>query len=98
MPTKAELLKQAKKEGVTVSSSATKAEIEAALAGSTDTAATDAGSTGGPRSTARLAQGEQQVTGDEGKGPEPHEVNDMLASDRMQALLDDHRKMGSRPG
>lgn len=30
------------------------------------------------------------------KAPEPHEVNDMLASDRMQALLADHRRMGTR--
>ena len=30
------------------------------------------------------------------KAPEPHEVNDMLASDRMKALLEDHRRMGSR--
>ena len=28
---------------------------------------------------------------------EPHEINSSLSSDRMQALLDDHRKMGSRP-
>jgi hypothetical protein len=28
---------------------------------------------------------------------EPHEVNSSLSSDRMQALLEDHRKMGSRP-
>ena len=30
------------------------------------------------------------------KGPEPHEINSSLASDRMKALLEDHRKMGSR--
>lgn len=28
---------------------------------------------------------------------EPHEINDSLASDRMKALLEDHRKMGVRP-
>jgi hypothetical protein len=31
------------------------------------------------------------------KPPEPHEINSSLASDRMKALLEDHRKMGSRP-
>ena len=97
MPTKAELLKQAKAEGVDVPKSATKAEIEAALAGDTGTTSTvpeprDA-ATGRPRTGA-----EQEIAGDEGKGAEPHEVNDMLASDRMQALLEDHRRMGSRPG
>lgn len=29
--------------------------------------------------------------------PEPHEVNSALDSDRMKALLEDHRKMGARP-
>jgi hypothetical protein len=53
--------------------------------------------TGGPRSTARQIEGEQQVAGDTGTGPEPSEVNDMLASDRMKALLEDHRKQGARP-
>ena len=33
----------------------------------------------------------------EAKKPEPHEVNSSLASPRMKALLEDHRKMGSRP-
>jgi hypothetical protein len=28
---------------------------------------------------------------------EPHEINSALASPRMKALLEDHRKMGSRP-
>ena len=28
---------------------------------------------------------------------EPHEINAALSSDRMQALLADHRKMGARP-
>lgn len=54
-------------------------------------------STGASRSTARTGEGEQQVAGDEGNGPEPHEVNDNLSSDRMQALLEEHRAMGSRP-
>ena len=40
---------------------------------------------------------EQQIAADDGSGPEPHEVNDMLASDRMQALLKDHREQGARP-
>ena len=53
--------------------------------------------TGGPRSTARQQEGEQQVAGDIGGGREPHEINDNLASDRMEALLEDHRRMGSRP-
>lgn len=30
------------------------------------------------------------------KAPEPHEINSSLSSDRMKALLEDHRKMGSR--
>ena len=58
---------------------------------------TEATGTGGPRSTARQQEGEQQVAGDDGTGPEPHEVNSSLESDRMQALLADHRAMGSRP-
>lgn len=29
--------------------------------------------------------------------PEPSEVNSALDSDRMKALLEDHRKMGARP-
>lgn len=62
------------------------------------TPTTEPTGTGGPRSTARQTEGEQQVAGDTGTGPEPSEVNDMLASDRMKALLDDHRRMGSRPG
>ena len=41
---------------------------------------------------------EQQIAVDDGTGPEPHEVNDNLASDRMKALLEDHRAMGARPG
>ena len=48
--------------------------------------------TGRPRSGA-----EQEIAADDGSGRQPHEVNDMLASDRMQALLEDHRRMGSRP-
>lgn len=32
------------------------------------------------------------------KAPEPSDVNDSLASDRMKALLEDHRRMGARPG
>lgn len=32
----------------------------------------------------------------EAKGPEPHEINSALSSDRMKALLEDHRRMGSR--
>ena len=32
----------------------------------------------------------------EPKGPEPHEINSALSSDRMKALLEDHRRMGSR--
>ena len=51
----------------------------------------DAG-TGRPRTG-----GEQEIAVDDGSGPEPHEVNDMLASDRMKALLEDHRKQGARP-
>jgi hypothetical protein len=31
------------------------------------------------------------------KAPEPSDVNSALGSDRMKALLEDHRKMGSRP-
>ena len=31
------------------------------------------------------------------KAPEPSDINDNLASDRMKALLEDHRRMGSRP-
>ena len=30
------------------------------------------------------------------KGPEPHEINSSLDSDRMRSLLEDHRKMGAR--
>jgi hypothetical protein len=33
---------------------------------------------------------------DEPKQPEPHEINTSLDSPRMRALLEDHRKMGSR--
>ena len=54
-------------------------------------------STGNPRSTARLGDGEQQIAVDDGSGPEPHEINSSLDSDRMRALLEDHRAMGSRP-
>lgn len=54
-------------------------------------------STGGPRSTARMGEGEQQVAYDDGSGPEPSEINSSLDSDRMKALLADHRAMGSRP-
>lgn len=32
----------------------------------------------------------------EPKAPEPHEINSALSSDRMQALLADHRAMGAR--
>jgi hypothetical protein len=46
--------------------------------------------------TDETAQQEQQITADDGKGPEPHEINSSLDSDRMQALLEDHRKMGAR--
>jgi hypothetical protein len=84
MPTKAELLKQAKKAGVTVPSSATKADIEAALA--------DAG---GPSIHDPYLTQEQLP--DDGSGPEPHEINSALASPRMKSLLKDHREMGSRP-
>lgn len=28
---------------------------------------------------------------------EPHEINSALDSDRMKALLEDHRRMGARP-
>lgn len=56
------------------------------------------GETGGPRSTARTGEGEQQIAYDDGSGPEPSEVNSSLDSDRMKALLEDHRAMGSRPG
>lgn len=48
--------------------------------------------TGRPRVNA-----EQEIAIDDGSGPEPHEVNDNLASDRMKALLADHREMGARP-
>ena len=54
-------------------------------------------STGNPRSTARLGEGEQQIAVDDGSGPEPHEINSSLDSDRMRALLEEHRAMGSRP-
>jgi hypothetical protein len=59
---------------------------------------TDTPSTGGSRSTARTGEGEQQVAVDDGSGPEPSEVNSSLDSDRMKALLEDHRAMGARPG
>ena len=49
------------------------------------------------RTTDEPAAEEQQIAADDGSGPEPHEINSNLASDRMRALLDDHRKMGSRP-
>jgi hypothetical protein len=67
-----------------------------ATAKTTDTA--DTPSTGGSRSTARTGDGEQQVAVDDGSGPEPSEVNSSLDSDRMKALLEDHRAMGARPG
>lgn len=35
--------------------------------------------------------------GDPAETREPHEINSALASDRMQALLEDHRRMGARP-
>ena len=47
--------------------------------------------TGRPRTGA-----EQEIAVADGS-VEPHEVNDNLASDRMKALLEDHRKMGARP-
>jgi hypothetical protein len=59
---------------------------------------TDTPDTGGSRSTARTGDGEQQVAVDDGSGPEPSEVNSSLDSDRMKALLEDHRAMGARPG
>ena len=71
---------------------------KAAAKSTTTTKTTDTPSTGGPRSTARVGEGEQQVAIDDGTGPEPHEVNDNLASDRMKDLLADHRAMGARPG
>ena len=49
--------------------------------------------TGSPRT----AGAEQQIAVDDGSGPQPHEINDNLSSDRMKALLEDHRRMGSRP-
>lgn len=58
---------------------------------------TEANATGGPRSTARQQSGEQQVAVDDGSGPEPGDINSSLDSDRMRALLEDHRAMGSRP-
>lgn len=58
---------------------------------------TEANATGGPRSTARQQSGEQQVAVDDGTGPEPGDINSSLDSDRMRALLEDHRAMGSRP-
>ena len=63
-----------------------------------ETAPADAPDTGGSRSTARTGEGEQQVAVDDGTGPEPGDINSSLDSDRMRALLDDHRAMGSRPG
>jgi hypothetical protein len=59
---------------------------------------TDTPDTGASRSTARTGDGEQQVAVDDGSGPEPSEVNSSLDSDRMKALLEDHRAMGARPG
>lgn len=35
--------------------------------------------------------------GDPDETRQPHEINSALASDRMQALLEDHRRMGARP-
>ena len=61
------------------------------------TPTTEPTGTGGPRSTARLGDGEQQVAGDQGTGPEPSEVNDMLASDRMKALLEEHLAAAKAP-
>jgi hypothetical protein len=58
---------------------------------------TDTPDTGSSRSTARTGEGEQQVAIDDGTGPEPSEVNSSLDSDRMKALLEEHRKMGARP-
>ena len=48
--------------------------------------------TGRPRTGA-----EQEIAIADENSPEPSEVNDNLASDRMKALLEDHRKMGARP-
>jgi hypothetical protein len=48
--------------------------------------------TGRPRAGA-----EQEIAIDDGSGPEPHEVNSSLDSDRMKALLKEHREMGARP-
>lgn len=48
--------------------------------------------TGRPR-----AQAEQEIAIDDGSGPEPHEINSSLDSDRMKALLKEHREMGARP-
>jgi hypothetical protein len=88
MPTKAELLKQAKKAGVDVPSSATKADIEAALADG------EAKPVKRPeRTTADRANGNFT----DGPIAPPHEVNSSLASDRMRALNEDHIAMGARP-
>ena len=46
----------------------------------------------GTKPKAEKPQDEPQVE----KGPEPHEINSALSSDRMKALLEDHRRMGSR--
>ena len=46
----------------------------------------------GTKPKAEKAQDEPQAE----KGPEPHEINSALSSDRMKALLEDHRRMGSR--
>lgn len=48
--------------------------------------------TGRPRGGA-----DQEIAIDDGSGPEPHEINSSLDSDRMKALLEEHRAMGSRP-
>lgn len=48
--------------------------------------------TGRPR-----AEAEQEIAVDDGSGPEPHEINSSLDSDRMKALLKEHREMGARP-
>jgi hypothetical protein len=42
-------------------------------------------------------QAEQQPAKTSTQTEEPGDINSALASDRMKALLEDHRKMGSRP-
>jgi hypothetical protein len=49
------------------------------------------------KAAAKTEEPEQQPAKVSTQTEEPGDINESLSSDRMKALLEDHRKMGSRP-